>query len=287
MDTELIRTFIEVHRTRHFARASENLCVTQAAVSARIKQLEKLLGQPLFTRERNNIQLTLAGHQLLPHAEAMLASWSRAILAARHTPGADALVALGCVPSLREIYLDNCLIDLHQTDAAPNARLQIESLGSLEIIRRIRDRSLDLGIVYEPPQAQDLVHIKLTDFELLLVTTATNAQRNSETANYILVDWGTSFIAAQEAEPEAATNLWLKTDSPMSAYQLLLRHGGSSYLPSPMVTADLTEQRIHIVKNAPTFQRSVYIVGLIDTFNGKPAALIESLQQVAKRMKNV
>ncbi|MCR9259961.1 MAG: LysR family transcriptional regulator [Pseudomonadaceae bacterium] len=286
MDIELIRTFVEVHRTRHFARASEHLCVTQAAVSARIKQLEGLLGQPLFTRERNNIQLTLAGHQLLPHAEAMLASWSRAMLATRHSGTADALVALGCVPSLREIYLDNWLIDLHRIDAAPRARLQVESLGSLEIVRRIRDRSLDLGIVYEPPQAPDLSHIKLTDFELLLVTTAKNLHSDNETSNYILVDWGTSFIAAQEADPEAATNLWLKTDSPMSAYQLLLSHGGSTYLASPMLTRDLAEQRIHVVKNAPVFQRSVYIVGLADTFEGKPAALIERLQQVVMRHRN-
>lgn len=280
MDIELIRTFLEVHRTRHFARASENLFVTQAAVSARIKQLEGILGQALFTRERNNIQLTLAGHQLLPHAEAMLASWSRAMLATRHTGAAEALIALGCLPSLREIYLDNWLVDLRQPDAAPNARLQIESLGSLEIVRRIRDRSLDLGIVYEPPRAPDLSHIKLTDFELLLVTTAKDAQVDTEASNYILVDWGNSFIAAQEAEREAAPNLWLKTDSPMSAYQLLLRHGGSSYLASPMVETDLAEQRIYAVQNAPTFQRSVYVVGLTDTIEGKTAALIESLQQV-------
>jgi len=283
MDIELIRTFIEVHRSRHFARAAENLFVTQAAVSARIKQLERILGQPLFTRERNNIQLTLAGHQLLPHAEAMLASWSRAMLATRHTGVADALVALGCVPSLREIYLDNWLIDLHRADAAPKARLQVESLGSLEIIRRIRDRSLDLGVVYEPPQAPDLSHIKLTDFELLLVTTATDVQSDTEAANYILVDWGTSFIAAQEADPEAATNLWLKTDSPMSAYQLLLRHGGSTYLASPMISKDLAEQRILIDRDAPVFQRSVYIVGLADTFEGKPAGLIKRLQKIIRQ----
>ena len=48
MDLELPRTFLEVNRTRHFGQAADALCVTQAAVSARTKQLEGLLGVSLF-----------------------------------------------------------------------------------------------------------------------------------------------------------------------------------------------------------------------------------------------
>lgn len=44
MDTELLRTFIEVSKTRHFGRAAENLYLTQSAVSFRIRQLEQQLG---------------------------------------------------------------------------------------------------------------------------------------------------------------------------------------------------------------------------------------------------
>lgn len=77
MDTELLRTFLEVNKTRHFGRASENLYLTQAAVSARVKQLESQLGVPLFIRARNNIQLTIEGERLVPHAETILLAWSR------------------------------------------------------------------------------------------------------------------------------------------------------------------------------------------------------------------
>ncbi len=40
MDTELLKTFLEVSRTRHFGRAAESLYLTQSAVSFRIRQLE-------------------------------------------------------------------------------------------------------------------------------------------------------------------------------------------------------------------------------------------------------
>ena len=43
MDTELLKTFLEVSRTRHFGRAAESLYLTQSAVSFRIRQLENQL----------------------------------------------------------------------------------------------------------------------------------------------------------------------------------------------------------------------------------------------------
>jgi DNA-binding transcriptional LysR family regulator len=74
LDTELLKTFLEVQKTRHFGKAAENLYLTQSAVSFRIRQLEQNLGVALFSRHRNNIQLTEAGELLLPHAESVISA---------------------------------------------------------------------------------------------------------------------------------------------------------------------------------------------------------------------
>lgn len=60
MDIGLLRAFLEIHRLRHFGRAAKNLFISQSAISARVRQLEDELGTRLFTRERNNIELTPA-----------------------------------------------------------------------------------------------------------------------------------------------------------------------------------------------------------------------------------
>lgn len=77
MDTDLLKTFLEVNRTRHFGKAAENLYLTQSAVSARIRLLEQQVGMQLFTRARNNVQLTSAGEKLIRHAENILTTWNR------------------------------------------------------------------------------------------------------------------------------------------------------------------------------------------------------------------
>ncbi|MEI4270070.1 MAG: LysR family transcriptional regulator, partial [Candidatus Dasytiphilus stammeri] len=61
VNTELLKTFLEVSRTLHFGKAAELLYLTQSAVSFRIRQLENQLGVILFTRHRNKIRLTAAG----------------------------------------------------------------------------------------------------------------------------------------------------------------------------------------------------------------------------------
>ena len=78
MDIDLLKTFVEVVRTRHFGKAAENLYITQSAVSFRIRQLEQGLGVNLFIRQRNNIQLTAPGERLLPHAQMIITGMQRA-----------------------------------------------------------------------------------------------------------------------------------------------------------------------------------------------------------------
>ena len=78
MDLELLRTFLEVSRLRHFGQAGEALHLTQAAISARIRQLESLLGVRLFDRVRRDLRLTPEGHRLVRHADLLIAEWRKA-----------------------------------------------------------------------------------------------------------------------------------------------------------------------------------------------------------------
>ncbi len=96
MDIVLLQTFLEIARTRHFGKAAEHLCVTQSAVSARIKLLESTLGVSLFSRRRNDIQLTPAGHGMARYAETIVRSWTRARQELALNGGLRHSLAVGC-----------------------------------------------------------------------------------------------------------------------------------------------------------------------------------------------
>jgi len=61
-----LRTFVAVADHMSFSKAAKSLFVSQGAVSKNISALEQQLGQPLFNRRLNGIELTRAGEQYLP-----------------------------------------------------------------------------------------------------------------------------------------------------------------------------------------------------------------------------
>ncbi len=258
MDTEILRTFIEVNRTRHFARAADNLYVTQAAVSARIRQLEAHVGARLFTRSRNNIQLTPAGHRLLPHAEAMVANWNRAMLEVGAEEDGRSLVTMGCLPGLREIFLDAWLSTLYGAGSAP--LLQIELLNSVALVSRVREQSLSMALLYEPPQARDLKTSVVATLNLLLVSSRRQVAINTPIEDLIAVDWGTSIRLSMETLLDPQSTTLLRVDTPLLAHRFLQNIGGTALLPETMVAGDLRRRRLHLIADSPVLDRPVYLV---------------------------
>lgn len=60
-----LRSFEAAGRHLSFSRAAEELFVSQAAVSRQIRDLERLLGRPLFERLHRRVELTETGRALL------------------------------------------------------------------------------------------------------------------------------------------------------------------------------------------------------------------------------
>ncbi|WP_233092833.1 LysR family transcriptional regulator [Paracoccus sp. IB05] len=74
MDIHGLRSFIAVAAAGSITRASEQLCLSQPAVSAHIKALEEELRLVLFRRNPRGMGLTEDGARLLSQAEAILAA---------------------------------------------------------------------------------------------------------------------------------------------------------------------------------------------------------------------
>ena len=72
MDLNQLKSFVAVAHQQNLTQAAETLHLSQPAVSAQIKALEKHLDVQLFDRNAQGMSLTAAGHSLLPRAEDML-----------------------------------------------------------------------------------------------------------------------------------------------------------------------------------------------------------------------
>ena len=154
MDIEFLKTFLEVNSTRHFGKAADNLFVTQSTVSSRIKLLESALGAPVFTRERNAIELTPTGKRLLGYAENIVATWNRARIETAIKDNEKLLLTIAGMPSLWDIFLQEWLNET--TTKHADYLFQVEVLGQEAITSRLRNASLDMGFVFDIPAFPEL-----------------------------------------------------------------------------------------------------------------------------------
>lgn len=257
MDTELLKTFLEVSRTRHFGRAAEALYLTQSAVSFRIRQLKNQLGVNLFTRHRNNIRLTTAGEKLLPYAETLMNTWQAARKEVAHTSRHNEF-SIGASASLWECMLNAWLGRLYQLQE-PQSGLQFEAriAQRQSLVKQLHERQLDLLITTEAPKMDEFSSQLLGHFTLALYCSSP-ARKKSE-LNYLRLEWGPDFQQHETGLIAADEVPVLTTSSAELARQQLSALNGCSWLP---VNWANEKGGLHTVADSATLSRPLYAIWL-------------------------
>lgn len=272
MDTQLLRTFIEVSKTRHFRYAAENLFITQAAVSFRIKQLESSLGVELFVRQRGNLRLTQAGERLLPHARLILQSLGRAFQDVALTDSYQELLTIGGSAAIWELDALSKLFDLAYKHIEHIA-LRIESMPKSALIKQLLEQRIDIGFSYASIGEATLKRKKIKDDQLILVTNKPNiALSNIKTQSFILLDWGFGLKIEYGKIYELQRTPKLHTSSCKLALEHLLSNGGVAFLPALLVNDYLHRKELYRVEEIDPIAQTLYMLW---SENSKKIHLIE------------
>ncbi|MGB5334287.1 MAG: LysR family transcriptional regulator, partial [Woeseiaceae bacterium] len=256
MDLELLRTFLELNRSRHFGRTAEALFLTQAAVSSRLKSLESQLGVTLFERSRREMRLTPEGSRLVRHSERLIAAWRTARQDVSLADASEQLVIGGSL-RLWDVLLQRWLHDLRLADK----RLAIiaEAQTPEYLTRKLIDGTLDVAIMLEPAQL-DIMHVReVATIEFILVSSHADLDlANAMAQDYIYVDWGLSFaLDHRRTFPDAPESMTRVSHAKM-AMEYITSLGGSAYLPRRMVGRDVELGLLHEIPDAPVFVRQAY-----------------------------
>lgn len=254
MDLDLIKTFIEVKNCRHFGKAAENLYLTQAAVSSRIRQLEQYFGTALFTRNRNNIRLTAAGEKFVSYAESMLQSLQLAKHDISLIQDEKDMFSIGGTPNSWDVYIHQALNVIFSE--CPSLAVVADVYSREQLTRQLLEKNLDMAILFDPPKVDELVLEKLSSLELIAVSTQNNAEHIDN--NYFQLDWGSSFNLWHSKHVILNKQPRLRTSSARVALELLLSNGGSAYLPKTLVAPYLATNQLYQLA-LPKFNRDVYI----------------------------
>lgn len=256
MDIDLLKTFLEVNKTRHFGRAADNLYLTPAAVSARVRQLEQYLGAELFIRSRNNIQLTPEGERLVPHAETLLLMWSRARQDVLLQSDQHSQLSIAAPYSCWQFGLQATLGALY--GLLPDVALRAEAHPADVLNRMLLERTLDLALLLEPPALAGFKADRIGQVKLVLLSSDPNPTlKTALQEGYVMVDWGVSFELFHAKRYGDACAPVLHTNMATIALDYLQHQRGAAYLPQSVLAWNVGKG-LKEVKGAPAFTRPLY-----------------------------
>lgn len=147
IDLRRLRYFVVLAETLHFGKAALRLSISQPPLSHQIRVLERELGAPLFERSNRRVELTPAGHALLPEARHLLEQAARTEqIAARVERGELGELRLGFVGTAALTQAVSTLI-LNYRQQWPGVRLRIAELSTQEQLSAMVEHRLDFAFV--------------------------------------------------------------------------------------------------------------------------------------------
>jgi len=167
-----------VARCGSFSAASAELHLTQPAVSMQIKQLEGILGLPLFEHMGKQIHLTEAGEDTLRTGRNIgheLENLQQMLSDRRGLKGGTLTVSAASTASVFAARMMALFRDQH-----PDVRISLNVVNRETLLRHLTDNSIDLALMGRPPEGYDLVAQPFLENPLVVIAAANHPLANTK-----------------------------------------------------------------------------------------------------------
>ena len=165
--------FLSVARNLSFTKASNELYISQPAISKHISEIESLYGIQLFERTNNKVSLTAQGHTFLRFAEEIHRQYQELefemnLSTQNHTGkltlGASTTIAQYILPSIMSKFMN----------VFPEIKLSLVTGNTEHIENLILDHKIDLAIIEGASHKKEFKYSLFAKDELVLVTSTKN-----------------------------------------------------------------------------------------------------------------
>src|ERR1044071_3857350 len=175
MEIRQLKAFMAIADARTFTAAAERIHYTQAALSMQIKQLEREVGVPLFTRMPRRVVLTEAGERLLSRAQHILREHDAPRAELAELAGAErGRLRLGSASGM--VSADSLPAILKKLRKAhQHAEVSVTSGTSEELVKKILAGETDAAFVSLPVQARNVETELLSQDQLVAIASPRHA----------------------------------------------------------------------------------------------------------------
>ena len=159
VDLELYRVFYTVAKHKHMTKASEELHISQPAISQSIKKLEDQLGGTLFLRSNKGMELTEEGKMFYEYVKGALELINNAeneFTSFKNLTKGE--IKIGCSTTLTKLILIDILTEFH--NEYPNININITNDLTSKLITYLKLGKLDFVIFNESNIKETNLHLE-------------------------------------------------------------------------------------------------------------------------------
>ena len=162
MNIQQFQYILAVAEYKHFELASEKCFITQSTLSTMISKFEEEIGVQIFNRKKKPVQLTREGLIIIEQLKVVTNTIEQLKELVKEVKGeVKGNLTLSVIPTIAPFLLPLFL----QNFAAkfPDLIIKVREETTGEIIKKIKSRELDIGILSIPLEDKELIEIKLYD----------------------------------------------------------------------------------------------------------------------------
>lgn len=242
---EIFQLFARILNVTETARI---LRVTQPSVSQALRDFEAQMGVTLLLRTKSGLRLTPAAEVLLNDIDTVLDSLQRLNDRAMRLKGEEnSKLVIASVMPLTGAIIPRAVQALR--DGAPGTRFTIETYSSRDVIAKVQDHSVDVGLTFLPVDVPDLIQHPLMTVEMACLLPA--GHRLAQHAEITADDLRDEVIINLGAQIRQEFDARLVFDRPLDDPRFVTTNLSS-------VAADLVRQGVGVAISLPFVIRQMH-----------------------------
>lgn len=162
MNIQQFQYVLAVAENRHFERAAEACFIGQSTLSTMISRFEEEIGITIFDRKKKPVEVTAEGRLVIEQLQLIDREIGQLRELTKEIKGeVKGNISISVIPTIAPFLLPRFLQGF--ANKFPDLNIQVKEQTTNEIVRQLKSRVLDIGILSTPLHERDIVELDLYD----------------------------------------------------------------------------------------------------------------------------
>ncbi|MGB0428983.1 MAG: LysR substrate-binding domain-containing protein [Bacteroidia bacterium] len=162
MNIQQFKYILAVAKTQHFETAAELCYISQSTLSTMVSRFENEIGIKIFDRKKKPVKTTHEGDLIIEQLKSITKEIEQLNELTQEIKGeVKGNLSMAVIPTIAPFLLPLFLQNFAQK--FPDLNIEVKEQTTAEIIRNIKLRELDIGIISIPVLDPDIKEVKLYD----------------------------------------------------------------------------------------------------------------------------